>query len=81
MTPISDKPGCIDPTLGQAATRQLGQPLDASTAAHIETCLACQLERLAFDDLSVDAVGPTREFAAQLAWRLGAVMDEAKRPG
>lgn len=46
--------GCRDPSLGAAASRLLGRPLPPMLREHVAECLACQLERVAFDRFEQD---------------------------
>ena len=54
--------GCCEPALGAEARRMLGRPLAPSLTEHLARCLACQLERRAFDrfDRPNEATGPAR---------------------
>jgi hypothetical protein len=51
--------GCTEPVLGLGARRMLGQPLPPRLREHVATCLACRLERLAFERF--DQPAPHRE--------------------
>lgn len=53
------KRACTEPALGAAATRALGRPLSPPLAAHVGACLACLLERRAFDSLDEHEVAPS----------------------
>jgi hypothetical protein len=41
--------GCCDPVLGAQANERLGLELDPDVRAHVDRCLACMLERKAFE--------------------------------
>jgi hypothetical protein len=41
--------GCCDPALGTQASQMLGRALASSLSEHVARCLACQLERRAFE--------------------------------
>jgi hypothetical protein len=50
MTDIDTAPlGCREPSLGAAVSWLLGRPLPPLLADHLAQCLACQLERRAFE--------------------------------
>jgi hypothetical protein len=49
-TAIDNAPlGCRQPPLGAAVSRLLGHPLPSPLREHVGQCLACQLERRAFE--------------------------------
>lgn len=74
------KPGCTDPTLGQRASLALGRSLahDRALREHIEHCLACQLERRAYDSLDPHRVEPSPGLAERIA---ETVRRAARTPG
>lgn len=41
--------GCREPALGAQARANLGRPLPELLREHVAQCLACRLERLAFE--------------------------------
>jgi hypothetical protein len=57
---------CTEPSLGALATQALGQVQPATVTAHITTCLACQLQRVAFDELNTRAIPPQPDLRSQL---------------
>lgn len=67
MTPVSTKPGCIDPAAGAAATLALGRTPTAAVEAHRAVCRTCALELLAFESLAEFAVGATSALRARLS--------------
>ena len=71
MTPThggdrTDKPGCSAPMLGRAATQARARPLTGDLAAHVAACLACRLERIAYERLDERAVTPSRALIARV---------------
>ena len=70
---LPTKPGCIDTILGARASLALGRSLSAELAHHVERCVACQVERLAYDSLDDDR-GPANPALAERIQR-------AARPG
>jgi hypothetical protein len=63
-TAIEDAaPGCTEPVLGTRVRRMLGQPLSLRLREHMTQCLACQVERLAFERFArLDAgLGSTKQ--------------------
>jgi hypothetical protein len=52
----SAKPGCTAPALGRRVSHALGRPLSGRLAAHVDTCVACQLERVAYAALEAHAI-------------------------
>jgi hypothetical protein len=57
-THTSAKPGCTAPALGGRASHTLGRPLSRERASHVDTCVACQLERAAYAALDAHAIPP-----------------------
>ncbi len=57
---------CTQPSLGALATQALGQVQPATVTAHVATCLACQLQRIAFDELNLRAIPPVPDLRGQL---------------
>ena len=62
MSAATVKPalGCKDPDLGVEARRALGRELPRKLHEHLGTCLACQLERLAFERFAASDEPHTR---------------------
>jgi hypothetical protein len=56
----SAKPGCTAPALGLRASHALGRPLSGRLAAHVDTCVACQLERAPYATLDAHAIPPVQ---------------------
>lgn len=58
---------CSDPRLALQAARELGTfELSEEVRAHLERCLACALDRIAFDDLDLTAIDPDPEWARKV---------------
>ncbi len=49
LTTDTAAPGCCDPALGVQARANLGRSLSEQLREHLAACLACRLERLAFE--------------------------------
>jgi hypothetical protein len=60
------KPGCVAPDLGRRASHGLGQPLSGMLAAHVDTCVACQLERAAYAALDAHAIPPVQTLVERI---------------
>ena len=65
-SPYPAPAACAEPTLGAEATQALGQTPSAAVAAHLAVCLACRLQRAAFERLDADAMAPPPELRSTL---------------
>ena len=61
------KPACNDPALGLLASLMLGEPESVpELGLHLDSCLACRLERLGFESLEEQTVVPRSEWMSRL---------------
>jgi len=65
-SPYPAPPACAEPALGAEATQTLGQAPSTAVAAHLAICVACRLQRAAFERLDADAVAPPPELRTRL---------------
>lgn len=76
MTIAANRPACTDPELGEAASQVLGRVPSQAVEVHRAACMACAIERLAFESLDAHAVDPSR---ALRAWVRAAARDARPR--
>lgn len=65
-TRVSVKLGCIDPLIGERASLSLGEAPPPALLHHLDTCLACRLERMAFASLDRFPVSPSPTLVSRL---------------
>lgn len=70
---------CIDPDLGARATQAQGRPCAPPVAAHLTACLACRIQRAAFEKLDERAVATSPELRAWLRTRACELVSRSPR--
>lgn len=69
-SPYPAPPVCTDPAIGAAVTQALGRRPPPPVASHLASCLACRIQRAAFNRLDEDAAAPSLALRARVRRRV-----------